>query len=192
MSAARTATKAAKSAEHTLYHVAPQGFWKKFRDAIVVNPEISSGLPIVTLHRNPQPGSRPELYATPATKASDPAQNPYWKRDVRRAYPRRSVITQAQLSQFLLQSPDVQGLSSLASPESKLVENTADSTAVTATSTSSDLSKALELLATAGKTIYSDTSSIPTPASIHPKWVPQYTEDAPHDPHAYWPMKLVK
>ena len=41
-----------------------------------VNPEISSGLPIPTLNRFPQPGSRPERYATPATQASDVAFNP--------------------------------------------------------------------------------------------------------------------
>ncbi len=34
--------------------------------------------------------------------ASDPAQNPYWKRDVRRAYPQLSVVTQNQLSQLLI------------------------------------------------------------------------------------------
>lgn len=41
-----------------------------------------------------------------APKASDPADNPYWKRDVRRAYPRLSVVTQEELATFLLQSPE--------------------------------------------------------------------------------------
>ena len=75
-----------KAAESTLYHLSPQGFWKKFRksiyrfvlskdtvqlalgDAVVVNPEISSGLPIASIHRRPPPASRPEKYNTPATK----------------------------------------------------------------------------------------------------------------------------
>ncbi|TFY70894.1 hypothetical protein EVG20_g2125 [Dentipellis fragilis] len=92
-----------KAADQTLYHLAPKGFWKKFRDAVVVNPEISSGLPLQAVNRQPPPGSRPEKYATPATKASDPAQNPYWKRDVRRAYPQLSVVTQSQLSSLLIQ-----------------------------------------------------------------------------------------
>jgi hypothetical protein len=43
-------------------HVCPVG------DAIVVNPEISSGLPIAGINRYPPPGSRPEKYSTPATK----------------------------------------------------------------------------------------------------------------------------
>ena len=38
--------------------------------------------------------------------ASDIAENPYWKRDVRRAYPQLSVVTQEQLSTFLLQKPE--------------------------------------------------------------------------------------
>lgn len=94
---------AGKSANHELYHLAPQvrnttqgpacatclsltssnsplrhlqGFWAKFRNAVVVNPEISSGLPLPDNHRYPQPGSRTERYATPATQSSDIAFNP--------------------------------------------------------------------------------------------------------------------
>ncbi len=74
------------------------------------------------MNRQPPPGSRPERYSTPATKgfaprlffhcdgvltsaltASDPAENPYWKRDVRRAYPQLSVVTQSELSTLLIQ-----------------------------------------------------------------------------------------
>lgn len=131
---------ASKFADHTLYHLSPKGFWKKFRascfgmlrahwpdtlsvgDAVVINPEISSGLPIQGVHRYPPPASRPEKCSTPATKgvclllpayssgscvrcnaASDPAQNPYWKRDVRRAYPQLSVVTQTELSTLLIE-----------------------------------------------------------------------------------------
>jgi hypothetical protein len=35
--------------------------------------------------------------------ASDPAQNPYWKRDVRRVYPQLSVVTQSELSGLLIE-----------------------------------------------------------------------------------------
>ncbi|KIJ49345.1 hypothetical protein M422DRAFT_27703 [Sphaerobolus stellatus SS14] len=187
--AAKAAAKAAsKSADHTLYHVAPEGFWKKFRDAVVVNPEISTGLPIPTLHRNPQPGSRPELYSTPATKASDVAQNPYWKRDVRRAYPRLSVVTQTQLSTFLLQSPEVQA--SIAGPSASKSEG---DTAITASESSpKDLTQAIQLLSQAGKITFSNADSIPKPANIYKKWVPVEAENAPHDPNAYWPMNLYK
>ena len=39
-------------------------------DAVVVNPEISSGLPIASINRYPQPASRPEKYTSPATKGA--------------------------------------------------------------------------------------------------------------------------
>lgn len=39
-------------------------------DVVVINPDISSGLPLPDVNRYPQPGSRPEKYATPATKGS--------------------------------------------------------------------------------------------------------------------------
>ena len=35
--------------------------------------------------------------------ASDPAQNPYWKRDVRRIYPQLSVVAQSELSSLLIE-----------------------------------------------------------------------------------------
>ena len=39
--------------------------------------------------------------------ASDPAQNPYWKRDVRRVYPQLSVVTQSELSGLLIEHSGV-------------------------------------------------------------------------------------
>lgn len=73
-----------KAADSTLYHLAPKGFWKKFRDAVVVSPQISSGLPLPDRNRYPQPGSRPEKYATPATKGEEAFLYPttLWRLDV--------------------------------------------------------------------------------------------------------------
>ena len=47
--------------------------------------------------RNPPPGANdPLLYDDPVTvPAADIADNPYWKRDTRRGYPRLSTVTQA-------------------------------------------------------------------------------------------------
>jgi len=39
-------------------------------DTVAVNPEISSGLPLADFHRRPPPASRPERYATPASKGA--------------------------------------------------------------------------------------------------------------------------
>ena len=47
-------------------------------DAVVVNPKISSGIPIASINRYPQPGSRPEKYTSPATKGA------VWLREAQR------------------------------------------------------------------------------------------------------------
>ncbi|KAI0311985.1 21 kDa subunit of NADH dehydrogenase [Amylostereum chailletii] len=173
-------------ADHTLYHLSPKGFWKKFRDATVVNPEISSGLPLPTENRQPPPASRPEKYSTPATKASDPAQNPYWKRDVRRAYPQLSVVTQSGLSSLLIQHNSSQAVAAPSEDASASA-----SASVPVESVPKDLTEAIATLATAGK-VFSEARlppSLPTPFK---RWVPESAPDAPHDPRAYFPMRLIK
>ncbi|KAF8070170.1 21 kDa subunit of NADH dehydrogenase [Lyophyllum atratum] len=171
-----------KAAESTLYHLSPQGFWKKFRDAVVVNPEISSGLPIQSLHRRPPPASRPEKYSTPATKASDPAQNPYWKRDVRRAYPQLSVITQTELSSLLIEHSGNQSIPP--PPEEK-------SDVPATTPASVDLTEAIAAITSAQK-VYDESRLPPTLPVPHKRWIPERAPDAPHDPHSYFPMELYR
>ncbi|WWD09510.1 hypothetical protein V865_007635 [Kwoniella europaea PYCC6329] len=202
----RNASNAGKpkpmSADHTLYHAMPTGFWKKFRDAVVINPEISSGLPIPTEHRYPQPGSRTERYATPSTNASDVAFNPYWKRDARRAYPQTSFITQSELSSLLLASPTLESLPSPETanqvrPDSSAISPSSDSSAQQqsiVTSSVPSLSSVLEKLpqgkAFTGsgiKTATASTSALP-PTPPGAKWKPQRGDEIPHGEHAYFPM----
>ncbi|KAL7424781.1 hypothetical protein Q5752_000465 [Cryptotrichosporon argae] len=193
------------SADQSLYHLMPTGFWKKFRDAVVVNPEISSGLPLPTMNRYPQPGSRTERYSTPATKASDPAFNPYYKRDVRRAYPQTSTITQTTLSSLLLSSPSV---SALPAPEtatevprssnavSLSASGNADAQTAVVTSSVPPLAAVIDKLP-AGKAFLGSgiqtgtgTGALPPlpPAKVGGKWVPKSGADIPHAPDAYFPM----
>jgi len=48
------------------------------------------------------PGSRPEEYIEPLTApAADLAENPYWKRDTRRDYPRTLVYSQPYIAGLL-------------------------------------------------------------------------------------------
>jgi len=169
-------------ADHTLYHLSPKGFWKRFRDAVVINPEISSGLPLSDVHRYPQPASRPELAATPATQASDPAKNPYWKRDARRKYPQLSVVTQTELSELLLTTSEQKAVSA---PNSKAdVPATASST----TSGLPDLTQAISSITSTAKA-YSAAKLPPVPPTAN-RWQPVRTADPPHDPKAYWPMVM--
>jgi hypothetical protein len=64
-----------------------------------IDPNRSSGVPLNPQFRNPPPaGIDPKLYDDPTTvPAADLADNPYWKRDVRRSYPRLSVVTQGDV-----------------------------------------------------------------------------------------------
>ncbi|KZV95132.1 NUZM, NADH-ubiquinone oxidoreductase 21.3 kDa subunit [Exidia glandulosa HHB12029] len=189
-----------KAADHTLYHLAPRGFWKKFRDAVVVNPEISTGLPLPAINRRPQPASRPERYATPATKASDPAQNPYWKRDVRRQYPQLSVINQSSMAQVLLNAPELRAVEAPAegadAASAKAAAPTDPAVAVSTPAPAApvalaDLTSAISALSAARQT-FSETKLPPTPPSSYQRWTLKAGDDIPHDPHAYWPMTLYR
>lgn len=134
--------------------------------------------------------------------ASDPAQNPYWKRDVRRAYPKLSVVTQPELSTLLLQHAasatyvhthlclrclfnDPSYSHSIAGPEG-------ENASVPATS-----QEPLELTAAiakvnAGKQIFSESNLPPKLPTAFKRWIPERAPEVPHDPNAYFPMVLFK
>jgi len=80
------------------------GIWERIRRFFAVDPNRSTGIPYVPLFRNPTPGVLPgPAYHDPVTiPAGDIAGNPYWKRDVRRDYPRLSVISQNDAAAMLL------------------------------------------------------------------------------------------
>ncbi|KAH6910427.1 hypothetical protein BKA70DRAFT_1371191 [Coprinopsis sp. MPI-PUGE-AT-0042] len=142
-----------RAAESTLYHVSSKGFWKQLRDAIVVNPEISTGLPLPTEH------------------PSDPAQNPYWKRDVRRSYPQLSVVTQPELSQLLIEHSSAQVAS------------------VPAKAQNVDLAQAIATVTKSNK-VYTEAKLPPALPTPYARWKPQLSPPAPHTPYSYWPMDL--
>ncbi|RPA86220.1 NADH-ubiquinone oxidoreductase subunit [Ascobolus immersus RN42] len=79
------------------YTLGSTGFWEVIRRFLAVDPNRSTGVPLNPLFRWPTPG-RPTPYTDPVTvPAADIANNPYWKRDVRRNYARQSVITQGKI-----------------------------------------------------------------------------------------------
>ncbi|EAW10053.1 putative NADH-ubiquinone oxidoreductase 21 kDa subunit [Aspergillus clavatus NRRL 1] len=99
---ARDILKAAKSASNVVaiskkYTVQSTGVWERLRRLLAVDPNRSTGVPLNSQFRLPAPGSLPPLsYDDPVTvPAGDIADNPYWKRDVRRNYPRVSTVNQA-------------------------------------------------------------------------------------------------
>ncbi|KAK4162631.1 NADH-ubiquinone oxidoreductase [Cladorrhinum sp. PSN259] len=97
------ASKAAKFAASTAtsiskkYTVQSTGLWETIRSAFAIDANRSNGVPLNPFNRLPAPGSNdPSKYDDPVTlPAGDIADNPYWKRDHRRNYPRLSVVNQA-------------------------------------------------------------------------------------------------
>ena len=69
------------------------------RRVLSVAPNRSNGIPLNPQYRNPPPGSNdPTAFIDPVTvPTGDIADNPYWKRDVRRNYPQSSVVSQGDV-----------------------------------------------------------------------------------------------
>lgn len=86
------------------------------RRLLAVDPERSNGVPLNPYFRNPTPGALDPLsYDDPVTTpAGDIADNPYWKRDARRAYPRLSFVNQGHAVGLL-------SVGSAAAPRQELV-----------------------------------------------------------------------
>ncbi|KAI4106486.1 MAG: hypothetical protein LQ345_007180, partial [Seirophora villosa] len=81
------------------YTVRSTGIWDRIRRALAVDPNRSSGVPLNPQYRNPPPGANPpETYNDPVTvPAGDIAENAYFRRDIRRSYPRLSVVKQGDV-----------------------------------------------------------------------------------------------
>jgi hypothetical protein len=79
------------------YTVQPTGIYAAINRLFALDPKRSTGIPMNPQFRNPPPGGLdPTTYDDPVTMpAADIAENPYWKRDVRRRYPRLSTVTQS-------------------------------------------------------------------------------------------------
>ncbi|KAF2142673.1 uncharacterized protein K452DRAFT_287083 [Aplosporella prunicola CBS 121167] len=96
------------------YTVQPTGIWARISNFLAVDPKRSTGVPLNPQYRLPTPGAQdPNGYDDPVTvPAGDLAENPYWKRDMRRRYMQPSTIKQS----------DVVGLLSVGSRANEKVE----------------------------------------------------------------------
>jgi len=92
------------------------GVWEKIRRVFAVDANRSTGVPLNPYYRNPTPGGTdPMLYDDPVTTpAGDIADNPYWKRDARRAYPKLSFVNQSDAVGLL-------SVGSAAAPKQELI-----------------------------------------------------------------------
>ncbi|KAF2261468.1 NADH dehydrogenase 29/21K chain precursor [Lojkania enalia] len=85
------------------YTIQPTGIYAFINRLFAIDPKRSTGVPLNPQFRNPPPGGQdPMEYDDPVTvPAADLAENPYWKRDVRRRYPQLSTVTQADVVALL-------------------------------------------------------------------------------------------
>ena len=92
-----------RTAQTKKYTVQPTGIWAKINNFFAVDSGRSTGIPLNPQFRYPTPGGNdPLLYDDPVTvPAGDIAENPYWKRDVRRSYPKLSVVRQPDVVALL-------------------------------------------------------------------------------------------
>ncbi|KAL8662500.1 MAG: hypothetical protein Q9202_004645 [Teloschistes flavicans] len=91
--------KSAPEGHEKKYTVRSTGIWDRIRRALAIDPNRSSGVPLNPQYRNPPPGANPpQAYDDPVTvPAGDIAENAYFRRDIRRSYPRPSVVKQADV-----------------------------------------------------------------------------------------------
>ncbi|KAI9738453.1 MAG: hypothetical protein M1818_005350 [Claussenomyces sp. TS43310] len=113
---------------HKKYTVQSVGIWERIRSAFAVDPSRSNGVPLNPQFRNPPPGANDPLgYTDPVTiPAGDIAQNPYYKRDVRRSYPRLAVVSQNDMVGLLT-------VGSQAAPKQELIGDAGSKAIVAAT-----------------------------------------------------------
>lgn len=99
------------------YTVQSTGLWERLRRIFALVPNRSTGIPLNSQFRTPTPGALPPLsYDDPVTvPAGDIADNPYWKRDVRRNYPRLSTVKQSDAVALL-------GVGSKAAPKDDVLQ----------------------------------------------------------------------
>jgi len=121
MSAGRAAMSAKSAANRAQrwqkYTVQPTGIWARINKLFAVDWRRSTGIPLNPQFRNPTPGGLdPNTYDDPVTvPAADLAENPYWKRDVRRRYPKLSTVTQGDVVALL-------SVGSKASPKDEVLQ----------------------------------------------------------------------
>ncbi|KAA1091707.1 hypothetical protein PGTUg99_010152 [Puccinia graminis f. sp. tritici] len=182
------AKKPATQQRHTaadpfLYHTKPpSAFWEKFRKMMAINPESSSsGMQLNEVFRSPPPASIKTVQVTPASKASDPAENPYHERDFRRMYPRLEMVTQTDLADLLIAAPERMQYV-LPSPSS----STSAATSLTSGSENSPSLAALYLSSSASSSESSSTFVPPTPPGKPHRY--SLGEQPPQNKDAHFPM----
>ncbi|KAJ2556416.1 hypothetical protein EV175_002019 [Coemansia sp. RSA 1933] len=154
-------------------------FWQAVGRKVWVSEYKDSMLPRTTF-RSPAPVSQPP-YKRTETAASDIHDNRYYKRDVRRNYPRTEVYTQADVGTLLLGTKAVEAL-----PESSGKEGAEGAATGVPVVKVKDVVEALDRLQ---KPLYSASNLPPVPGTAYRyKLSPEQTLEGPGE---YYPSYRV-
>ncbi|PVV03264.1 hypothetical protein BB560_002260 [Smittium megazygosporum] len=131
-------------------------FWRAVGKRVWVNDYMDSTLRVGKF-RKPAPLNNPP-YKPAITEASDISNNPYFKRDVRRNYPRVAVYSQQDLAKLL------------SKPEAEKIASSADGAAATSAEQKSPVIppqsfNLVSVLSTSGLKPYSSSNLPPTPGT---------------------------
>lgn len=154
-----------------------EGIWEKIRQVFSIAPNRSNGISLNTSYRNPPPGANdPLAYDDRVTlPAGDIAENPYWKRDNRRKYPRQSYVNQADVVGLLT-------VGSKATPKEEVLQiGEAGEKQLAEVKTQGEqqgLSVFFEKNKEVGKSIFGTNGLPPMPANLNP--ASRYTFDHEH------------
>ncbi|KAJ1993774.1 hypothetical protein GGI25_000916 [Coemansia spiralis] len=130
-------------------------FWQAVGRRVWLSDYKDSMMPRTTF-RSPAPVSQPK-YRKPVTAASDIYNNPYYRRDVRRNYPRTEVYTQTDIGTLLLGTKAAEAL-----PEANGKHADGAGAADVAVAKAKDVVEALDKLQ---KPVYSASSMPPVPGT---------------------------
>ncbi|KAJ2722314.1 hypothetical protein GGI07_003396 [Coemansia sp. Benny D115] len=146
-------------------------FWNNVGKKVWLSDYKDSMMPRTTF-RSPAPASQPE-YKKPIVAGSAISNNPYYKRDVRRNYPRTEVYTQSDVGRLLL-----------GTKTAEVISESSETQAVAPV-----VKDVVEALAKVNGPVYSATNLPPVPGT--PYVYKLSPEQNPEGPGEYYPSYRV-
>ncbi|GAA5805059.1 hypothetical protein EDC94DRAFT_613147 [Helicostylum pulchrum] len=149
--------------------------WSWVKKYLSINPLSTDGMPVVGKFRTPAPASQGK-YVYPKSEASAISNNPYYKRDTRRNFPRLAVYTQNDVA-LLLEGGHVDP------------SLTAEAAADKAVATSTEAKPLVEILNS--QKLYTTSKLAPAPRFGPQVTWKESTDFVPPNDGSYFPMRVI-
>ena len=130
-----------------------------------VDPDRSNGVPVRHFRNPPPAGLDPKLYDEAVTvPAADIADNPYWRRDMRRSYPTLSTVTQGDAVSLL-------SMGNAAAPSPKLLAGEEGSKQLVAAKEQGQKGLAAYFESEKGAAVLGENGQPPLPVAVRSKGI---------------------